>query len=291
MNGGDYDMFKGLETAVKGYDIVYPNGTKKAVTLRFDDGPEGDRKMVELLNKNELKATFYLTISKLNHGGFVTSDEVKTLYNRYEVANHTYSHKDPRSEKLTSQQVQDELQKGKDALEMLTGKIVFGYGYVCSTYGDIGEEEYKKLLSKTGHEYATMAWENGGFTPYITDRFAVGDSFRFSDIRLLDKAKEYCDENAQNLSIFFAMAHTYEFDDKNTPYGWNTVEDFFEIIAGHDDMWYATNGEVISYLLSVYKFIGDNKNSDTIINTTGNTIYLSKDSKVISLPHGETLHI
>ncbi len=70
-----------------------PNGSHKAVTLRFDDGPIFDKRMVGLLNKYHMKATFYLIGRKLMQGSGIRSNEVKKLYNGHEIGNHTFLHK------------------------------------------------------------------------------------------------------------------------------------------------------------------------------------------------------
>ena len=134
-----------------------------------------------------------------------------------------------------------------------------------------------------------MGIENHTFEPYIIDRYVVGHSFRFSDPQLLTKAAEYRDNNDSKLSIMFTMAHTYEFNDRSLSYDWNTVENFCNIISNHDDMWYATNGEVIEYLLAVEELKKANINSNRLENSTDKTIYLNKNGKIIALESGESL--
>lgn len=38
--------------------IMFPDGKKKALTLSYDDGVEQDRRLVEILNRYGIKATF-----------------------------------------------------------------------------------------------------------------------------------------------------------------------------------------------------------------------------------------
>ena len=268
-------------------DFVYPNGARKAVTLRFDDGPSADRKMVEMLNRYHMKATFYLVRSKLDSGYGVRADEVKELYRGHEVANHTFSHKDPRKHKLSSEFIEKDLADGKRAIEELVDTAVSGYAYVCSTFGDIGADEYKRLLAKTGHRYAIMGRENHCFEPDVSDRFDVGQSFRFTDGALIQKAEEFCALDEKRLSLMLVMAHTYEFDDPKYSCDWEKTELFCKTVSDRADIWYATNGEVVGYLFDVCEFL----NSESMQNTTESTLYISVDGKIISLKSGETLKI
>ena len=266
-------------------DFVYPNGAHKAVTLRFDDGPDSDRKMVDLLNRYDLKATFYLVGSFLEREKGINIDEVNTLYKGHEIANHTFFHKDPSRHILTSEDVENELELGKRFLEKLTNNAVSGYAYVCSTYGNIGADEYKRILTKTAHKYAIMGRETYCFEPDINDRFDIGQSFRFKDDMLLEKASEFCKLDTQHLTIMLVMAHTYEFDDPKYNCSWQKVEDFYKTVSGRSDIWYATNGEVIEYLLDVQKF----KNSDSLLNTTESTLYINTSKNIVKLKPKEKL--
>ena len=267
-------------------EVVYPNGAKKALTLRFDDGAVSDRQMVKLLNNYKLKATFYPIAKYISNDGFVTKEEFRTLYDGHEIGNHTYSHIDPRCNEMTSAEVKAELEKGKETLKTIWDGKIEGYAYVCSSYGNTGEEEYKKILAETGHKYAIMGRENYSFEPNINDRFDVGHSFRFSDDALIEKAKEYTEFNAEKLSLFFTMAHSYEFDLPQYDYGWNKVEEFFGIISNRDDIWYATNGEVIGYLLAAEEFAAHNCGKDIFENTTEYDIYLKSGNEIIVVPKG-----
>ncbi len=266
-------------------DFVYPNGSHKAVTLRFDDGPNSDKKMIGLLNQYHLKATFYLIGSKLMQGNGICENEVKKLYSGHEIGNHTFSHKDPRKNTFTSEYVQAELEQGKKFLESIIDSPVTGYAYVCSTYGTIGEDEYKRLLAQTGHKYAIMGNENKSFVPDTDDRFNIAQSFRFRDDMLIQKAEEFCAIDANELSIMLVMAHTYEFDDPKYGCNWQKVEAFCKTVSGKPDIWYATNGEVIQYLLAVSDF----KNSNSMLNTTESTLYINLNGRDTTLKPNQNL--
>lgn len=260
--------------------FVYPNGARKAATLRFDDGPKFDKRMLSLLEKHGMKATFYLSAGLLGTGWHVGGDEVKTLYARHEVANHTLRHIDPRRVALSEDELRAELSEGKKALEALTGKRVEGYAYVCSAFGAVGREAYLRILGETGHTYAVMGRENECFIPDLAHRFDLGQSFRIGSEKVLAAAREFAASEPCELSCFLAMAHTYEFEDDRFPYGWDRAEALCEILSGKDDIWYATNGEMFRYLLAVKEY----RESGCAENKTGQMLYYLKDGAVCALP-------
>jgi chitin deacetylase len=72
---------------------IYPriNTTKKIVALTFDDGPSlKSDTILSILDKHNIKATFFLTGNSMNH---YFSETQRIVAAGHEVGNHTYSHK------------------------------------------------------------------------------------------------------------------------------------------------------------------------------------------------------
>ena len=55
---------------------LYPGGRHKALTLSYDDGQVYDRRLVEILNRAGIKATFHLNSGNLDREEFVTRAEL-----------------------------------------------------------------------------------------------------------------------------------------------------------------------------------------------------------------------
>jgi peptidoglycan-N-acetylglucosamine deacetylase len=98
--------------------LVHGNTNLKEVALTFDDGPhpETARKLLDLLGKEGVKATFFVVGSKV--------DESPRLIRRmmkegHEVGNHTYSH--PRLDGMDAAQIRDEIAKCGHAVFRATG--------------------------------------------------------------------------------------------------------------------------------------------------------------------------
>lgn len=84
----------------------WPSG-KKWVALTYDDGPhpEWTPKMIELLKSKNVKATFFLLGSMIERHPEVGKSLVD---NGFEIGNHTYSHTDLNSSKMTPEKIRDD---------------------------------------------------------------------------------------------------------------------------------------------------------------------------------------
>ena len=77
------------------FELYYPEWKDKALTFSYDDGQIHDRRLVELLNKYQLKGTFNLNSGTLDQDGFITSAELPLLYKGHEIACHGVAHEYP----------------------------------------------------------------------------------------------------------------------------------------------------------------------------------------------------
>lgn len=81
---------------------LFPKGNKKVFTLSYDDGITQDKRLVEIFNKYNLKATFNLNSGlQSDQGSFVIKDlvikrikkeEIFELYKGHEIAIHGLTH-------------------------------------------------------------------------------------------------------------------------------------------------------------------------------------------------------
>ena len=80
------------------------NGKNKAITFSYDDGVTQDIRLIELLNKYNLKCTFNLNSELLSQKGIlirndnkishykINLEDVKYVYDGHEIAVHTLTH-------------------------------------------------------------------------------------------------------------------------------------------------------------------------------------------------------
>ena len=117
------------------------NGKSKAVTFSYDDGVTQDIRLVEMLNKYGLKATFNINSEllgksgELSRGGTKVSHnkvnpcDVRSIYSGHEVAVHTLTH--PNLTTLEDTEVIRQVETDRLNLSELCGYEVVGMAYPC----------------------------------------------------------------------------------------------------------------------------------------------------------------
>jgi len=223
----------------------WPEGKPLAITFSYDDGHDHDRRLVEIFNRHGIKATFNLNSGFFGRAGYVTADEVATLYAGHEVAVHTFNHpvlvRQPPT--LVAQQVMDD----RRALEELTGSVVDGMAYPFGDYND----EVIATLKNCGIRYSRTCVEDRSFKPAPADWLAWHPTChdRHATPELLDaffNAKPW----AAIGRLLYIWGHGFEFE---RPGGWESIETLCATLKerGGKDVWFATNGEIRDYVTAV----------------------------------------
>ena len=140
-------------------EMLFPEGKSKAIILSFDDGTISDRRLVQLMNDYALKGTFHLNSNKLNTKGYLTKEEIKSLFSGHEVSVHSANH--PGLSGLSKIDIVNEVIEDRKELERLTGSTIRGMAYPFGSYDDLVVE----TISGLGIEYART----------------VADTLKFSD--------------------------------------------------------------------------------------------------------------
>ena len=135
----------------------------KYVTFSFDDGVTQDKRLIALLNKYGLKATFNLNSSLLGlkggwefNGKFLNHTkilpcEVKEVYAGHEVAVHTLTHPNLTGEEDVT--VAYQVEEDRKQLSRLVGYEVVGMAYPCG--GVNNDDRVAEVIKKqTGVKYA-----------------------------------------------------------------------------------------------------------------------------------------
>ena len=67
-----------------------------------------------------------------------------------------------------------------------------------------------------------------------------------NDPKLMEYAEFFADfKKSQYLKLMYVWGHSYEFDNNDN---WDVIENFCKYMGGRDDIWYATNIEIIDYM-------------------------------------------
>ena len=92
-------------------------------------------------------------------------------------------------------------------------------------------------------------------------------------------------KKTQYLYMMYVWGHSFEFDRNNN---WNVMEEFCEMIGGQEDIWYATNIEIVEYneLFDRLEFSADNT---FVYNPSAKPVWLTVNNKPVEVKGGATV--
>lgn len=270
---------------------AFPGGKHKVLTMSYDDGKFADRKLISIFNKYGIRGTFNLNGGLYNDGRRIDPSEWRELYKGHEVAAHTLTH--PTIDRCPSVEVVQELLEDRKFLESIMGYPIRGIAYPNGSYsrriGDIAKSLGYVYGRAVGDYYAMVHATNlsnndaQGLVP-------VGDENGFSLPSDFMEWKATCHHKhnlmqfgesfkalykKQYLYMMYVWGHSYEFDNDN---GWEIIEKFCEYMGGREDIWYATNIEIIDYMDAAkrLKFSADN---EKVWNPSVQSVWLQVDDR------------
>ena len=225
---------------------------KKAVTFSYDDGVTQDIRLIELLNKYGLKCTFNLNSRLLGKNRMLMRDygriahykihpsDVRSVYEGHEIAAHTLDH--PLLPTLEDAEVIRQVEQDRLNLSELAGYEVIGMAYPGG--GVNNDRRVADLIQvHTGVQYARTITCNGSFAPQADLYRFQPTAFHLDFDKMMDLGRQFIEMDTETPQIFYIWGHSYEMDYCSD--NWRRLEDFFELISGHDDIFYGTNAEVL----------------------------------------------
>ena len=199
------------------------NGKNKALTFSYDDGVTQDIRLIEILNKYNLKCTFNLNSGTLGKGGHlvregvdvdhikVKPEDVKHIYQGHEIAVHTVSH--PDLTKLSEEEIVREVEEDRKTLSELAGYEVKGMAYPG---GRVDDRVVELIKNRTGVEYSRCATTTKSFEPFTDLLRYEGTLYHHQDWDMLfDMGKKFLELKAESPKVFYIFGHAYEFDIRN----------------------------------------------------------------------------
>ena len=275
--------------------LRFPGGLEKALSFTFDDGVTEDIRLAEKMGELGLRGTF-----NINSGWFghvvphcvhMTEEEIRSglLKDHVEIACHGSLHVDPTRVDLPT--FAWDAMKDRNALEKLTGRPVTGFAYPQGAY----TPKAMQTLEELGFEYARAVGFPGDFRlpnnffeltaschllsdacDECTDRFLA---FRCIDDLWWDAA------DGQFYNIF---CHSYEM--RGDEGKWQTAFRRLEALAGREDVWYATNIEVVRYV-KAYRSLIFSLERDSVYNPSCQSVWFRCLEGVVRVGPGETLRL
>jgi len=229
--------------------------------ISFDDATAHNMKAVDLLEKNGLKACFYLDTDGISKE--MDDNEVQDISQRHEIGGHTVTHSNLL--KLGLEKAAWEITESKKRLESLLKKPVHSFAYPYGLYND----DIKKLLPEAGYssgrttdlynvgigddvyEIGVTLWTDPH--PYrqissalkllrpgkvLTEPALIKDWDRFARL-VLEKLLNA----GQGVMHILVHAHFIEERDE-----WQRLDELFETFASGDNLH---NPTITEYLLSI----------------------------------------
>lgn len=258
----------------------FPGNTRKILTMSYDDGKTPDRRLVALFNKYGIKATFNINAGYLDNDNLmrIASSEVRELYKGHEIAAHGYTHQSlgiaPR-EQVILETVKDRIE-----LEKLAGYPVRGMAYPNGLYTD----ETVELLKSCGIEYCRVVETTGDFG--MPDDFMCWKGTCHHNSNLLELGRAFLEQPYKNRPhLMYVWGHALEFDKNDN---WDMMEEFCKMMSGKDDIWYATNIQIVDYMNALHqlRFSAD---MTMVYNPTALDLIISKAEQPIYIPAGKQI--
>ena len=274
--------------------VRFPEGRAKALTFSYDDGMLNDVRLIDILDKYNLKCTFNISTGKYSSEdtvyrenwiwNYMRRSHVTELFSSsvHEVAVHGCSHVALAT--LTDDEIEREVLLDRETLEEQFGRIIRGMAYPKGSYDD----RVVDVLKKCGIAYSRTINDTESFE-LPADWLRLGATCHHNNQRLMELAQKFVDMKAsEDAQLFYLWGHTYEFYENDN---WNVIERFCEFMSGREkEIWYATNIEIFEYLEDFKRLIYSADGS-VIKNPTSRKLWFSLNGEIISIESGKTIKI
>ena len=269
--------------------MMFPGFRKKAVTFSYDDGHNNDKRLVEILNKYNLKGTFnvcscfLLNPSKNN----LTLKQAKEVYGDvHEVAVHGQKHLSLSDMSMAT--ATNEILSDRKALEKGFGRIIQGMAYAN---GDI-TDEYLTVIKACGIKYARIVPSRRNFD-LPTDWLKLTPTCHHDDPALFDLTEEFLNKPdrtyywSRRQRLFYLWGHASELDYND---GWEKLEKFCSMVGNRDDVWACTNIELYDYM-KAYQSLEWSVENKLVFNPTATTVYIEYLDNLYVIKPGKTVKL
>jgi peptidoglycan/xylan/chitin deacetylase (PgdA/CDA1 family) len=220
------------------------------VTTSWDDGHKYDLIMNKLLNKYNIKGTFYATKQYLKP---LDKNDLKIIDLNHEIGAHTLTHPDLISIPLET--ATEEIKGSKEYLEQILGHQIPMFCYPYGRYNDTIKQKIKSSgfiaartcncgdfsFPKDPYEWQTTLHASNGsplmaFTIWRKNQIPIKSLFDW-EIR----AKMLFDHALDTGGIYHMWGHSIEFEKKSE---WGKLERVLDYISNRKNVIYATNGQI-----------------------------------------------
>jgi hypothetical protein len=135
-------------------------------------------------------------------------------------------------------------------------------------------------------EYARIVGDTDDFG--IPEDLLMWRSTCHHNHKLMENAKRFAEASkSQYLYLMYVWGHSYEF---SMHQNWSLIEEFCRYIGGREDIWYATNLEIVDYmkLLDNLKFSAAR---DMVYNPSSQSAWISIHGQIHEVKGGTQMKI
>ena len=273
--------------------LRFPGFRRRALTLSYDDGVRQDKRLISIMKQHGIKGTFNINSGLFSaersdeEKGRMTVEEAYKLYSDsgMEVAVHGVKHLSLTD--VPSPQIVADVIDDRKNLEKIFGRPITGMAYAYGAHND----NVVEILRSCGIKYAR--------TTVATMRFDITDDFlRLPSTchhrvpNLMELADAFLKEDekprtARLPKLFYLWGHSYEFDNADN---WDVIERFCELMGNRDNIWYATNSEVVDYVIA-YDRLEFAVDMSSVYNPSAIDVCLFIDGRELLAPAGAVTRI
>jgi len=253
----------------------FPQGKHKVLTMSYDDGKLEDKRLVQIFNESGIKGTFHINGGLFENPERIDKEVVSSLYIGHEIACHTLTH--PTIARCPKEQIVKQVLDDREILEEIVGAPVRGLSYPNGSYN----QAIKTVLPLLGIAYSRTVNSTYGFN--LPTNLMEWDPTCHHNENLMEIGKRFAALNKkQYLYLMYVWGHSYEFE---RDHNWDVIEDFCKYIGGREDIWYATNIEIVDYLQAVSQLVYT-ASGNGVYNPSALDVWISVDDNVKKIPGG-----
>lgn len=270
-----------MKTNIKKIYTCFLGGKHKVLTMSYDDGKHEDRRLVALFNQYGIKGTFNVNSGLEGDPVRIPQAEYRELYKGHEVACHTVSH--PTIGRCPLELVAQEVIEDRKKLESIMGYPVRGLAYPNGSESP----EIRAMLPALGIRYGRVVGNTDGFA--MPEDFLQWKATCHHNHNLLELGQQFVDlHKKQYLYMMYVWGHSYEFTNNNN---WEVMEDFCKLVGGKDDIWYATNIQIVDYM-DVVKAAQYAADGSFVYNPCAQSLWLCvDDEKFVEVKGGQQVQL
>ena len=233
------------------------NGKNKAITFSYDDAVTQDIRLIEILNKYNLKATFNINSKLLGTELYLMlgdkkvsaiknkPQDIKYIYQGHEVAAHTLTH--PHLPEIEEdKEIIRQVEEDRLNLTDIVGYEVMGMAYPGGP-PNCNDHVAEIIKNNTNIKYARSFCVDESFD---VDK----DMYQFQGTishwenwdSFFEFGEKFLNLQTDKPQLLYIWGHSFELDVE--PRRWERFEEFCKLISGKDNIFYGTNIEVFETL-------------------------------------------